>query len=257
LQVGLPKHASASFKLKDKPTPPRTRADCLPLACWSSIGSNALNQKSSWSSGESATLRGVGSKVFWAFPTIVVQDERDLIVLYLPAGALGRNVSHKPTPKELFSPDEIDIIECTWKRTDVLMLIVPNEAFSTYLMWETGLKNLICWYVNLQEPIRRTSIGFDTMDNTLDVVISPDLSAWKWKDDDEFAAAQKAGFYSSEKAREIRAEGERAIKLITSERRALYEKWAKWQANPDWEIPQLSPYWDKVNFDELSAPNGV
>ena len=110
-------------------------------------------QNSFWSPGENATLRGVGSKVFWAFPTIVVQDKLDLIVLYMPAGVLGRNVTHKPTTKELFSQDEIKIIECTWQRTDVLMLIVPDESFSTYIMWETGTKNLGCWYVNLQEPI--------------------------------------------------------------------------------------------------------
>ena len=203
------------------------------------------------------TLRGVGIKVFWAFPTIVVKDEPDLIVLYLPAGVLGRNVTHKPTTEELFSPAVLEVVECTWKRTDVLMLIVPGEAFSTYIMWETGTRNLDCWYVNLQEPVRRTPIGFDTMDNTLDIVINPDMSEWKWKDDDEFSAAQKAGFYSSEKAREIRAEGEKAVRLITSERRSLYEEWKKWQANPEWEIPKLSRLWDEVGLDGPDLQNNV
>lgn len=129
------------------------------------------------------------------------------------------------------------------------MLIVPSEAFSTYLMWETGTKNVVCWYVNLQESIRRTSIGFDTKDNMLDIVISPDMNTWRWKDDDEFVEAQKVGFYSAEKAREIWAEGEKAIHLITNERRALYEQWEKWQANPTWELPTLSSDWQKVNLD--------
>jgi len=216
-----------------------------------------LNQKAFWSAGENATLRGVISRVFWAFPTIVVKDKSDLIVLYMPAGVVGRNVTHKPTAKELSSQDEIKVVECTWQRTDVLMLIVPGDAFSTYLMWQTGTKNLDCWYVNLQEPIRRTCIGFDTMDNTLDVVISPDMSVWKWKDDEEFRNAQKAGFYSDEKAHEIWTEGEKAVRLITSERRSLYEEWKNWQANPQWEIPKLSPLWGKVNLDELDLQNSV
>ncbi|MBL0345175.1 MAG: DUF402 domain-containing protein [Anaerolineales bacterium] len=110
----------------------------------------------------------------------------------MPTGVLGRNVTRKPSPKEMLSPTEIKVVECTWKRTDVLMLIVPGEAFSTYLMRETDTKNLDCWYVNLQEPIRRTPIGFDTMDHTLDIVINPDMSEWKWKDDDEFVNVQKA-----------------------------------------------------------------
>jgi hypothetical protein len=216
-----------------------------------------LRQNSFWSAGETAALRGVGIKVFWAFPTIVVQDKPDLIVLYLLAGVRGRNVAHKPTTKELLSPIEIEVIDCTWQRTDVLMLIVPGDAFSTYLMWETGTKNVDCWYVNLQEPIKRTSIGFDTMDNTLDVVISPDMSEWKWKDEDEFAEAQKVGFYSRERAHEIRRAGEKAVRLVTAERRSLYEAWKNWQPNPKWEIPKLSPLWDKMNVDRLDLQNSV
>jgi len=208
-----------------------------------------LNQNSFWETGESATLRGVGSKVFWAFPTIIVQDTPDLIALYMPTGVHGKNVDHKPATSELFSANTINIIDCQWQRTDVLMLIVPGEGFSTYLMWETGTKNIDCWYVNLQEPVRRTSIGFDTKDNMLDVVISPDMTTWHWKDDREFVESQKVSFYSDEKAREIRAEGERAIQLITNDRRSFYKQWEKWQANPEWEIPKLSPHWQKINLD--------
>lgn len=216
-----------------------------------------MNRNSFWTAGQNATLRGVGAKVFWAYPTIVVQDTSELIVLYMPAGVLGKDTDHKPTPSELLAAEKINIVDCQWERTDVLFLIVPGEAFSTYVMWETGTRNLECWYVNLQEPIKRTRIGFDTMDNMLDVVISPDMSKWRWKDDDEFAEAQKVGFYSNEQAREIWSEGEKAVGLITSERRSLYEEWEKWQANPQWEIPKLSPYWDKVNFNEFDLQNSV
>ncbi len=216
-----------------------------------------MNPISFRQAGENATLRGVGVKVFWAYPTIVIQDTAELIALYMPAGVLGKDTDHKPTPKELLSAEKINIADCQWERTDVLFLIIPGESFSTYAMWKTGTNNLNCWYVNLQEPIKRTRIGFDTMDNMLDVVISPDMNEWKWKDDDEFAEAQKVGFYSSEKAHEIWAEGERAVKLVTSERRLMYEKWAAWQANPEWSLPKLSPLWDKVNFDELDLQNKV
>ena len=216
-----------------------------------------MNQQSYRLAGENATLRGVGKKVLWAFPTIVVQDTSNLIVLYMPAGVLGKNVKQKPTPKEYLIEDKINIVDCQWNRTDVLFLIVPGDSFSTYVIWDTGTKNLDCWYVNLQEPIRRTKIGFDTMDNMLDVVISPDMTTSEWKDEDEFTEAQKVGYYSAKKAREIWAEGERAVKLITSERRSMYEKWATWQASPKWSLPKLSPHWDKVNFDGLDLQNNV
>ena len=216
-----------------------------------------MNPKSYRLAGENATLRGVGKKVLWAFPTTVVQDTSELIALYMPAGVLGKNVKQKPAPKEYLVEDKINIVDCQWSRTDVLFLIVPGDSFSTYVMWDTGTKNLDCWYVNLQEPIHRTKIGFDTMDNMLDVVISPDMSTWEWKDEDEFTEAQKVGYYSAEKAREIRAEGERAVKLITSERRSIYEKWATWQASPESSLPKLSPLWNKVNFDGLDLQNKV
>jgi hypothetical protein len=65
------------------------------------------------------------------------------------------------------------------------------------------------------------------------------------------------GFYSKEKASEIWQVGENAVRLITSERRSLYEKWVTWQANPQWKIPKLSPLWDKVNLDERDLQNSV
>jgi uncharacterized protein len=209
-----------------------------------------LNQKLFRSAGEHATFRGIGNRqVFWTYPTIVVQDTSDLIVLYLPAGVLGKNTDHRPTPTEVMSTNVFNVVDHQWTRTDVLMMIVPEESFSTYIMWETGTKNLDCWYVNLQEPIRRTSIGFDTTDNWLDVVISPDMSEWHWKDEDEFKEAQKVGLYSTEKVAEIFAKGERAVRLITKERRALYEQWKEWQVNPEWNLPMLSPDWQKLNLD--------
>jgi hypothetical protein len=62
------------------------------------------------------------------------------------------------------------------------MLAVPGAAHSVYAMWEAGNKNLRCWHINLSEPLRRTSIGFDSMDYLLDVVANPDRSEWRWKD---------------------------------------------------------------------------
>jgi len=216
-----------------------------------------LSSKSFWAPGTHTTLRGVGNKVFWAYPTIVVQDTPDLIGLYLPAGAVGKDTEKKPTPQELLSPNSINIVDYEWDTTDVLMLIVPGEAFSTYVMWKTGTKELACWYINLQEPIRRTKIGFDTMDNMLDVVVSPDMSEWKWKDDDEFVEVERIGFYSHEKAREIWAEGEKAVILLTSTRQSFYKEWEKWQAKPEWEIPKLSPLWDRMDLNTVTLQEKI
>lgn len=199
--------------------------------------------------GSQAVLRGVGKRVFWAYPTIVVQDTADLIALYMPAGVLGKDVVLKPTPREYLSPERINIVSTKWERTDVLYLIVPNDAFSIYLMRNTHNKDMTCWYINLQEPIRRTSMGYDTMDHMIDIVVSPNMVRWKWKDVEEFATAEKAGVFTKEKACAIRSEGERAVQLLMNDRRSMYETWIDWHPNPRWEIPRLPYHWDEIEIE--------
>jgi hypothetical protein len=43
--------------------------------------------------------------------------------------------------------------------------------------WEGAARAFGAWYVNLQEPFRRSRLGFDTQDLELDVVVSPDGSS--------------------------------------------------------------------------------
>ena len=55
------------------------------------------------------------------------------------------------------------------------------EPFSTWVFWEGRERNLDCWYINLQEPYRRTLDGIDSQDLELDFVVAPDGS-WRKKD---------------------------------------------------------------------------
>ncbi len=198
-------------------------------------------------SGTTATLRGAGIKIFWVYPTIVVEDNADLIALYMPAGVMGKNVSHRPTIEEMLTPENIEVVDHQWLRTDVLFLIKPEDAFCVYMMRDAQTKELDCWYINLQEPIRRTAIGFDTMDQMLDVVVSSDMDTWEWKDQDELAAAEKAGIYSKEEAQKIRLEAERAINLVLVENRSFYEQWQDWQPSPQWGLPEPHIEWQNMS----------
>ena len=66
------------------------------------------------------------------------------------------------------------------------------------------------WYVNLQEPLRRSPLGFETDDLVLDIRIQPDGS-WAWKDEDELEEAVRLGRFTEDEAQAIRAEGERVV----------------------------------------------
>ena len=72
--------------------------------------------------------------------------------------------------------------------------------------------------MNIQEPFRRSSIGFDTQDLELDIVIDPDGS-WRWKDDEHMEDWIERGRWTREEVDEIRAEGERVTAELEAGRR--------------------------------------
>ena len=113
-------------------------------------------------------------------------------------------------------------------------------------MWGENGRELAHWYINLQEPLRRTQIGFDTRDNMLDIVVAPDLSAWRWKDEADVANAVEAGILSGDEAAEIRREGERVIELIERGTPPFDPAWATWRPDRAWAFPELVPGWADV-----------
>lgn len=197
-----------------------------------------------WETGQAITLRGVWrQELWWVAPARVVVDSPDLLALYWPAGTRSKQPRGQMA---ILSPAKIEMVDHTWQSTDVLMLSVPGESHSIWAMWATGTTNLLCWYVNLEEPLRRTSIGFDSMDYLLDIVISPDRSSWRWKDEDEFEAILRAGVITPAQAQSIRREGRRAIHKLENNLSPFYDGWEHWRPPSDWTIPELAPGWDQL-----------
>ena len=206
-----------------------------------------MNANSRWTSGDHVVLRGVWRQRLWfASPVTVVQDTPALIALYWRAGTWEKVPRKRFAPQDMLSTEQLDLVDKIWVKTDVLMLVVPGAAHSVYAMWEEGHTSFRCWYINLQEPLRRTPIGFDTMDHILDVVVSPDRSEWWWKDEDEFREAEAIGVYSAQEARTIRAEGERAVKLMQANQSPFCDGWERWLPPAEWEIPGLPAGWDNI-----------
>jgi protein associated with RNAse G/E len=99
------------------------------------------------------------------------------------------------------------------------------------------------WYVNLQRPFRRTSIGIEAMDMMLDVVAEPDLS-WRWKDDDEFDQIVQRGIFDAATAVLVRNEARRVIEHIEQRAAPFDHDWPSWRPDPSWPQPELSNGWD-------------
>ncbi len=101
------------------------------------------------------------------------------------------------------------------------------------------------WYVNL-ESYERTSIGIDYQDHMLDIVIQPDLTTWRWKDEDELAEAITLGFVSQAQADEIRAEGQRALARLEARSSPFGDGWERWTPDPAWPMPELPANWHAI-----------
>jgi len=137
-----------------------------------------------------------------------------------------------------------------WQLRDViagahtLFLIPPGAVYAVHVIWGRESK-FVGWYVNLQEPLRRTAIGFDFMDPVLDIVVKPDLSEWTWKDQGDLQRAHEMGLFSARQARAIRAEGERVVERIRTKASPFSNGWEHW-APPEWPIPESLAGWDKL-----------
>lgn len=205
-----------------------------------------------WQPGEQAVLRYRRSgKVSYVFPITVVVDTRDMTALFLAAGTpIKKRVgpTGEPTPRDISYEDrsKLPVIlgDGVWKHTNVLILVRPHEAHDVRLFFEPNTDRFLQFYVNLQRPVTRLAIGFETSDHVLDLEIQPDKS-WHWKDEDEFADAQRIGRFSVEEATAIRSEGEQVIRDATMNRWPFNAGWEHWRPDPEWPLPSFPEGWDQ------------
>jgi hypothetical protein len=206
-------------------------------------------QSMAWLPGTPVLWRSVRDGVVDVVSACRVVRDDDLVALYLCPGSIGRRGG--PTGRILL-PDGWDggYEETVWRTHRALFLNRPGDAHSVGLFWHEGTGELRYWYVNLERPWRRTSLGFDTWDQVLDVVAAPDLSSWSWKDEDEFAWFQEVGVIGPDEAAAIRAEGLRAIEAIERRASPYRDGWETWTPDPTWTpIVELPKGWESPLLD--------
>ena len=125
-------------------------------------------------------------------------------------------------------------------------IITPGSRHSILLLWAAEFREFLLWYVNLEDPMVRTHIGFDYLDRLLDIEIAPDLSRWKWKDEDELEDAVACGILTSQEAHVIRAEGEAVIAALDAGQPPFDELWDRWRPDPGWPTPGFPEGWSDL-----------
>jgi hypothetical protein len=195
--------------------------------------------------GETIALRQTwGGRVWAARPARVVEDATEQTMLFIPGGTSWMAPFHDgqrlkiPQAEFTLAPlryeEEIHVLSFSWPDTwyAVLLFLLPSGSAHS-------------WYVNLEEPLRRTAIGFDTLDHELDLVIDLDGS-WRWKDEDDLAEAIRRGVIPAEEEPRMRADGERAVRRILDREPPFDRDWTAWRPDPVWPIPVLPDDWDRV-----------
>jgi predicted RNA-binding protein associated with RNAse of E/G family len=92
--------------------------------------------------------------------------------------------------------------------------------------------------VNIQEPFRRTALGYDTQDLELDIWVPPGRP-WEWKDEELLADRVREGRFTDEQVIAIRAEGNRIAAELDAGRRWWDDAWAGWVPDPSWPTPSF------------------
>jgi hypothetical protein len=182
-------------------------------------------------------------RVFEARPATVVQDGSDQTMFLVPGGVeCGLPIGEDGA--ELRLPDRPWRLEERARGPAPILSFAWPQTPYAILRWSIDGGSPI-WYVNLQTPLARTPLGFDTTDHALDVIVERDGS-WRWKDEDELAEAVDHGLFTREQAVDFRAEGEQAVARILDREPPFDRDWSSWRPDPSWPRPALPNGWDVV-----------
>ena len=189
-----------------------------------------------WAPGETIVFRQVWSKKPWlAIPVVVISDEPGLLVTYLPERAPIRFAEGDwPGGEHPWIHRE------HWEGHGTLMLRRPGDRYSVWLFWQGEERRFWGWYVNLEEPYRRSAIGFDTLDHELDLW-SEDGVTWQLKDEEDVPLRVAEGRFDEQEAERIRADA--------SNFQVEYERTGPW-----WDLDWAN--WRPGETTEVALPEG-
>ena len=194
--------------------------------------------------GESVALREIWNGRVWsARAAIVVEDREDQTSFFVPAEAM-RMAPVRDGALLRIPEDRFELAPRTSGDAPALSFGWPDRWYGTLLFFHPDGRPRN-WYVNLQEPLRRTDVGFDYLDLKLDVIVELDGSV-RWKDEDELAEAIALGLIPVEDEARLRAEGERAVRRIVDREPPFDRDWTTWRPDPAWPAPALPEDWDRL-----------
>lgn len=202
----------------------------------------------------------VGTPVVWrsrpdgevgfVFACRVLADDHDVIAVVQATGAqMSRRVGQRGGPRGrslLTGTWDGARVESVWDGPPAVRVHPIGRSYSVIRSWLEPAQCFRGWYVNLEQPWVRTSIGFDSRDDVLDVLVSDDLGECSLKDEDEMAFAVSIGTMTQDEARDVRATATDVVADIVNRRWPFDDRaWHAFRPRADNE-PLLFPTgWDR------------
>ena len=167
-------------------------------------------------------------------PVRVLRDDDEWLVTYLAEGTpFSSSAAEFPWGPHPWLPLGV------WQGHGIVMQQRPGEAHAVWAFWAGPERAFAHWYVNFQEPFRRTAAGIETFDQELDLIVEPD-GRYRWKDVEEFEQMIADGRWTTAEGDGIRAEAGRVAGRLDRGERWWDESWAGWVPPPEWSAP---PEW--------------
>lgn len=189
-------------------------------------------------------MRHVRGTYNWCAPMRVVEDRGDFVALYLQPGSTYARMVHEGGNFTRDFTRATSTAVTTWTTHHALHLVRFGDEHATILMWAEHSWALRCWYLNFQEPLRRLERGFESMDLTLDAVVSPDRTTWQWKDEDEFVEYGIAGgWYTHDQLAHLKAYGKRVAARALAGEPPFGDGWEHWRPPAEWRPLELPGDW--------------
>jgi uncharacterized protein len=164
----------------------------------------------------------------------IVEETPDVLAVWFPRTAPARLPVDAHGGRIRIPRDEWELEQARYD-DDAQCVARPGRAHSIYLLFRGPRVRV--WYVNFEEPLRRTPIGVDTFDHKLDLLVFPS-GGHEWKDEDELDQAAALGLVDADA---VWAEARRVLREWP-----FPTGWEGWRPDPSWPVPQLPPGWDVV-----------